>query len=196
MSRNFHALTESLRRSLALRTPDRAGKPTGSAAAVALVLSPAGEDSELLVIKRAVRAGDPWSGQMALPGGRRDDSDGSLLETARRETLEETGVSLRAKQCLGVLDDLRPFTPTLPPVTVRPFVFGLSGVRPEVTLNVEATKHMWIPLRTLRASQGRTPVTVRGRHLDVDAFLVGTDVIWGMTHRIIMPLLDLVNIEA
>lgn len=192
---NFHARTEAIRRRLADRTPDLEPNPVGSSAAVAIILFPTPIDFEMLLIKRATRPGDPWSGQMALPGGRRDDGDPSLLVTACRESREETGVVLREEDCLGVLDDLRPLTPHLPPVTVRPFVFGLGERRPAVTLNHEATAHRWLSLGDLRAAQGRARVAVRGRHLAVDAFLVGKDVVWGMTHRIIMPFLDLVNIE-
>jgi len=193
--RKFRALTDSVRRTLSGRTPDHEPNPAGGQAAVALVLCPTHDDAELLFIKRAVRKGDPWSGQMALPGGRRDPADPSLLATARRETLEETGVLLHEENCLGVLDDLRPVTPSLPPITVRPFVFALPEARPEVTLNHEASKHISLSLGALGAALGRTRLVLRGHYLVVDAFLVDREVIWGMTHRIIMPLLDLVNVD-
>jgi 8-oxo-dGTP pyrophosphatase MutT (NUDIX family) len=65
-------------------------------AAVALVLrtTPAGV-IELLFIKRAERHDDPWSGQIALPGGRYDPDDESLEATAVRETFEEVSIDLR-----------------------------------------------------------------------------------------------------
>src|SRR5262245_28580055 len=53
-------------------------------------------DLGVLLIKRAKREGDPWSGHMALPGGRRDPKDASLIETAAREAREETGVDLES----------------------------------------------------------------------------------------------------
>ena len=65
-------------------------------AAVAVVLRPGTDSPEVLLIERTRVEGDPWSGQMALPGGRRDAADRSLLETAVRETREETGVALDA----------------------------------------------------------------------------------------------------
>jgi 8-oxo-dGTP pyrophosphatase MutT (NUDIX family) len=70
-------------------------------AAVALVLVP--HPDSLLLIRRAERSGDPWSGQVGLPGGRRDPDDATLLSTAVREAVEEVGVHLPANACLGEL---------------------------------------------------------------------------------------------
>jgi len=38
----------------------------------------------VLMIKRADREGDPWSGHMAFPGGRKDRGDSNTLVTAKR----------------------------------------------------------------------------------------------------------------
>src|SRR5437879_8371297 len=102
------------------------------AAAVAVMLHDGDEGLEALFIHRAVRAGDTWSGQIAFPGGRREPRDADLLETAIGETHEEDDVDLTSAERLGVLDDLYPRTPLLPPVVVRPFVFALSSRPPLV----------------------------------------------------------------
>src|ERR1043166_740677 len=103
------------------------------AAAVAVILRDGDDVIEALFIHRAVRAGDVWSGQIAFPGGRREPIDTDLLTTAIRETREEVGIDLSGAERLGVLDDLHPRTPVLPPVVVRPFVFALT-VRPRIVL--------------------------------------------------------------
>ena len=86
-------------------------------AAVALILRETrGDDLELLFIKRAARADDPWSGQIAFPGGRHDATDASLEDTAVRETREEVGLELRRDGAIiGVLDELRPRIPSCRP---------------------------------------------------------------------------------
>ncbi len=171
--------------------PHRIVEPGTIDAAVAIVLVAHQRDLELLLIKRAVRDGDPWSGQMALPGGRREADDLDLMQTARRETREETGVALSARELLGELDDLHPRTPVLPPVVVRPFVFGLSD-RPPIRLSDEAEIHVWISFTDVLDSAAPTTVEVRGQELTVSAYRAGAHVVWGMTHRIIKSLMDLV----
>ena len=182
--------TISLR--LQAQSPMRVSDDTAAPAAVAITLAPIGERGEILFIKRAVRASDRWSGQMALPGGRLDTSDPDLMETAIRETREETGIELTRGMVLGELNDLRPTTPSLPPVLVRPFVFGLPE-RPTVIPNHEVAGHVWVHVDELEASERMTSVEVRDMRLNVPAFVLGPHVIWGMTHRIIKPFLKLVN---
>ena len=167
-------------------TPD----PDARLAAVALVLRlGANGEPELLFIRRAERAGDPWSGHVAFPGGRKDPVDASLLDTARRETLEETGVDLaRDGLILGQLDDLQPRTPTLPPVMVRPFVALVPEVK--LTLNYECADAFWVPLAWLRdpASRRMTVLRERGMELQVYSYQHGEHLIWGMTERILQQL--------
>ncbi|UCD23219.1 MAG: CoA pyrophosphatase [Gemmatimonadota bacterium] len=176
---------------LTQRRPRRIVEPGAIQAAVAVVLAThAPADPEILLIKRAEHERDPWSGQMALPGGRRESSDADLLQTARRETLEETGVDLAGHSLLGELDDLHPRSKVLPPIVVRPFVFGVSD-RPQVTVSDEVTLHLWVPLSRLRANSQRSQVVVRGVSLDVASYVLGPHVVWGMTERIIKPIIDL-----
>src|SRR2546422_8887368 len=99
---------------------------------------------EILLIRRAERADDPWSGQIALPGGRYGAGDLDLEATAVRETREETGVDLSGAERLGGLDDLYPRTPILPPVGVRPFVFGLARP-PALPPSGEVQRAFWLP---------------------------------------------------
>lgn len=181
-------------RSLAAR-PGVAGAedPKARAAAVALVLRATGSSGlELLFIRRAVYAEDPWSGQVAFPGGSREPGDESLERTAIRETWEETGIDLAASGAiLGTLDDVRPNTIVLPRVVVRPFVAAAS-VDAEITESGEVAEAFWVPLDALREESGwrDTEVTAGGMARRVLAFQHGEHVVWGMTERIIRQLLE------
>lgn len=182
---------DDLVRRLALREPRTApSDQVNSWAAVALLLAPgSGGEPETLLILRARRKGDPWSGHVALPGGRREQRDLDLEATARRETLEETGIDLSGARALGQLDDLGPTTLHLPPLAVRPFVYGLTE-RPEVRPNHEVAGHLWTPLTSLRAQRETSRVQAGKRELDVPAVRLGEHVLWGMTLRILDGFLE------
>lgn len=159
--------------------------------AVALILAPGARGLEVLVIRRAERAGDPWSGHIALPGGRREEADADRLVTAIRETVEEVGVELPPESLLGALDDLHPSTPRLPPLVIRPFVFGLPA-RPETSLSDEVAGVTWLPLSELTACRGKAVIQLHGAATEVECFQTAGLVIWGLTYRILggfLPLL-------
>lgn len=163
---------------------------------VALLLAPGPRGLEALFIRRAERAGDPWSGHIGLPGGRREPGDADLLNTAVRETREEIGVALPREALLGALDDLEPSMPSRPPLLIRPFVFGVD-TRPMVGTSAEVTGSYWIPLESLHAARGTATVSIREKPLEVPCFRVANLpeglVIWGLTYRIIGGLLPLLG---
>jgi 8-oxo-dGTP pyrophosphatase MutT (NUDIX family) len=182
---------DALAASLASRAPVHVEVPAGAIeAAVAAVLTPGPGGLELLLIRRAEKRGDPWSGHMALPGGRRDQGDHDLFATARRETLEETAIELPEATLLGQLDDLNPTTTTLPSIVVRPFVFGVEA-RPPIRPNHEVAAHLWTPLAELHAARIDSEVLHHGARRMVPSYRIGEHVVWGMTHRILDPLVRL-----
>jgi 8-oxo-dGTP pyrophosphatase MutT (NUDIX family) len=165
-------------------------------AAVALIIR-AGEDGapELLFIKRAEYPADPWSGQIAFPGGREESGDPTLADTAIRETREETGIDLvRDGTVIGTLDDLRPQTVRLPAVIVRPYVVLLNRFEP-LLLSDEVALAFWIPLAAFKdtPSWRDTTVLARGIQLNARAFHHQGHVVWGMTERILAQLLALLD---
>ena len=158
-------------------------------AAVALLLVPSPDS--LLLIRRAERAGDPWSGHMALPGGRREPADQDLIATAIRETAEEVGLRLAREDLIGGLDDVVPRTPVLPPIAVRPFVFTLPE-RPALTPNSEVAGTRWVLIDHLLHPETyhSARVDIRGAPRDFPAYQVEESIIWGMTERIVTALLE------
>ena len=186
---------EPLRAALARRVPLRSPAEEAPQAAVALVLVARSQgDFELLLIRRAERDGDPWSGHMALPGGRRDPDDGDLFATVVRETEEEVAVRLGAADLLGELDDLRPLTAPRR-IVVRPFVFALRA-RPPIRASDEVAGHVWAPLRELANSAGTTRVFHRGAERDMPCYSAGGQIVWGMTQRILEPFVELARRAA
>jgi 8-oxo-dGTP pyrophosphatase MutT (NUDIX family) len=162
------------------------------AAAVAIILRPEEDDLHVLFIKRAEYEHDPWSGQVAFPGGRYEVGDGDLLETALRETSEEIGVNLRGARLLGRLDDLHSRNVKLPNLFVRPFVLSAADTL-AFELSSEVADAFWVPLSVLRAEASWRATTVRARGLSFEVRACDFEgrIIWGMTERIVSQLLQL-----
>lgn len=158
-------------------------------AAVALILAPE-RDPSILLIQRAERVGDHWSGHMALPGGRREPSDADLLDTAIRETREETGVRLTREDLVRPLDELGPRSSGAPKMVVRPYVFRLKE-QPAVTPSEEVAGHLWVKVSTLRAHGAGKELHVAQAGRPVRCFELEGRIVWGLTHRILEQFLYL-----
>lgn len=157
-------------------------------AAIALVLLEQEEGLEVLLIERAHREGDPWSGHIALPGGHVEPSDADLAATAERETIEEVGLDLRrAGERLGQLSECSPVRGV--PLTVRPYVYLLAE-RPELTLGDEVQRALWVPIAPLQRGERRaTHLHVgAGQQVEFPAWDVGGHLVWGLTYRVLSEL--------
>lgn len=165
--------------------------PVSSRAAVALVLRAAGAGLDLLFIQRAEHPGDPWSGQMAFPGGRWEEGDPDLAATAVRETREELGLDLAAEgEPLGRLDEVRAMSRMRPlDLAIMPFVFRLRG-SPTLLPSEEVAAAHWIPLEALLGSghRGFLDYAHAGATLRLPCFRVDGRVIWGLTYRMFSNL--------
>jgi len=191
---------DAIQRRLASYRPVLVDAPGDAHAAVAIVLREGGGGPEFIVIHRAHRRGDPWSGHMALPGGREQPGDDTLFATAARETREEVGVDLdRDGRLLGHLDDLRAIGRGRPlDLIIRPFVCALHAPV-TVTPNLrEVQRAFWVPLASLRHHDARGVYrqTRNGQELELPAFVYAGHTIWGLTHRILTGFLDAVDSES
>jgi 8-oxo-dGTP pyrophosphatase MutT (NUDIX family) len=183
-----------LHSALTSRRALRLERPAGYLdAAVALVLR-ARDEIELLLIKRAEHERDPWSGHIALPGGRRDPADTDLFRTACRETEEETGLPLaRIGTLFGGLDEIAPGSPRLPQIIIAPFV---TAVPPEVEAfpaSVEVAQTLWVPLTALRDESAVSELLLElsDGMRSFPSLTYGGHVIWGLTHRILTQFLEI-----
>ena len=159
-------------------------------AAVSVVLVPAPD--AVLLIRRAERAGDPWSGHMALPGGRQEPADADLVETAIRETFEEVGLRLdRARPARQPRrrDPPHPGPPSDRRPTVRLFALRSSVPHPQ---SAKSPRCAWVPLDHLLHPETyhSARIDIRGAPRDVPAYRFEEAIVWGMTERILTDLLD------
>jgi len=154
-------------------------------AAVAVVLLDQ-PDAELLLIERAERAGDPWSGHMAFPGGRVSPEDRDVRAAAERETREEVGLDLTAAELLGRLDDLEGGNALRGPLVLSAFVYRLATRPPLVRQNDEVQTTLWVPLHMFLDPNRHVGHTWGG--LRMPGVLVGEPgrhVVWGLTYRLL-----------
>lgn len=159
----------------------------GANAAVALLLKPKRNDFDLLLVKRVENPSDTWSGQMALPGGKREPKDKDLKDTVMRETMEETGIKLDDRRFLGVLTAIS--SEPKPEIKILPFIILLEN-EPKLKLNkAELERFIWVPFEEIVQSKG----TVEFSFGKVPAYIFADAIVWGVTYRIISKFIQAVE---
>jgi 8-oxo-dGTP pyrophosphatase MutT (NUDIX family) len=162
-------------------------------AAVAAVLRETQAGLDLLFIRRAERPGDPWSGDIAFPGGHVEAADGSLLAAAVRETREELGLDLeRDAELVGALSVVRThLREEAGPRWVAPFVFALRDA-PVLAPSDEVQEAVWVPAGFLleRANRSQLVWSGRGEPMTLPCYRFNGHVIWGLTLKMVDELLE------
>lgn len=179
-------------RALAARQPELMTAGGRTSAAVALILRQEPAGLSLLLIERATREGDPWSGDLGFPGGKVEAEDPDPRAAAERETREELGLDLPGACFLGRLDDI---VGAHLPVLVSCFAYGFAGpvaLRP----GAEVRDAFWVPLAEIADPARHSSAAVRfgGEEFLRPAIILATPgkpVLWGITYRLVMQFLAL-----
>ena len=177
--------------------PTLVDDPSLRRAEVALVLETGagGDDPRILFIQRAEHADDPWSGQMAFPGGRRENTDTLDGGAAQRETYEEIGLALSPAQLIGRLDDLRGrHGGRSANLVISCFVFLIDNIS-ALTPNYEVADIVQLPISRLLDPKLQTKVRYEAAEgLDFPGIFLGHQderVIWGLTYRFLRNFFSL-----
>ncbi len=165
-------------------------------AAVAVVFREEQGSIDLLMMRRAEKEGDPWSGQMAFPGGRKEELDSDNLAAAIRETNEEIGLDLTTQaDYLGALTPLHAMAQGKPiPLLVSPFLFEL--LEPVAfELNHEVAEALWIPLHFFLDDSNRTTMSYRRMGVDwqLPCYHYKGRTVWGLSLKMIDEVLHRVR---
>jgi 8-oxo-dGTP pyrophosphatase MutT (NUDIX family) len=159
---------------------------------VALAFTGLPDDLALCVIQRVIRAGDRWSGQMAFPGGRAEDHDGTPRAVAERETLEEVGLDLAVAEFLGPLDELYiRHSGRVTRDVLSPFGYYAGDCPPELhPCTDEVAAAFWVPVRHIWDPRNWTPFdwSRDGKPVRLPGVAYGGKVIWGLTYMILASL--------
>lgn len=160
--------------------------------AVALLMSASSNGlPELLLIKRAEYKG-VHSGQIALPGGKMEPDDTTMLDTAMREVNEELGIALQTDQLLGALS---PLHIPVSGFTVHPFVFALEQWPQFTPDNKEVSDIILAEADTFFHPENRREVELAERSTvrKVPAFIFEGHVVWGATAMMLSEFSHLYN---
>ncbi len=171
-------------------------RPHRDRAAVAMILAGPGDDLQLCLIRRAERAGDPWSGHYAFPGGRAHPGDATARAVAERETREEVGLSLHRSHLIGPLSEMPVRLGGVDTgMTLSPFVYCLGSERAPLAPNGEVAAAYWVPLSHLwEANNGTYLELERGKtRMLYPAIRYRDYVIWGLTYRVLTLFSDVLG---
>jgi len=188
---------DQIRQALAGHRPEvLAPEPQQAEAAVALVLAGAPELA-LCIIQRAERDGDPWSGHLALPGGRANPTDPHPRAVAERETREEVGLALGEGHWLGDLSQVQVrFTGGLyRRLVLYPFVYYLGPDLLPFAFSDEVKDAFWVPLAHLwdPANASHVEWEREGNRVLYPAIRVRGQAIWGLTFRVLTLFSDVLD---
>lgn len=166
-------------------------------AAVAMILRPADGDLEVLFIERTRNDSDPWSGQMAFPGGIVEAGDGGARRAAERETLEEVGIDLTAATFVGRLDDKQGrHRAHMRGIVVSGFVY-FDARGQDTAPNYEVADIVWEPLATFadpaRFTRVEHPQAPGERFPGVRVGHSAHQVVWGLTRRFLVSFFEIVG---
>lgn len=183
-------------RALAMHRPRRSRwRKRWPRAAVAVLLKETDQGTQVLLVERAHRPGDPWSGDMAFPGGRIDAEDeSSASRAACRETAEEIGVTISQADGVGRLSDQFSMDHRRRgPMVISPFVYRWPATA-QLELNHEIAGYEWVTLAWLAEPAHRRrrnwpigPFTLRMPSYD----LQNERQLWGLTLRMLDELITL-----
>ena len=162
-------------------------------AAVAVVLRERGADTEVLFIKRADKEGDPWSGDMAFPGGHREPADTDLMAAAMRETAEEIGLVIEPSDLIGELSQQRPArNARRTDMLIAPYVFAIDG-DPAFDLSHEVAEVVWTRLEPMHTGDNRTTEhrSIGGAPIPFPGYRLGArHFVWGLTYRMMQTFFE------
>lgn len=161
-------------------------------ASVAMLLREDAAGLQMLFIERATHPSDPWSGNIAFPGGKVEKEDADSRGAAERETMEELGIDLGHTVYLGRLSD---FDGAHLPVLLSCFVYAVLNELPEFIISDEVKDAFWVRLADITDEQrhGMHTFTFAGDPFESPSIILpypDKPVLWGLTYRLVQEFLQ------
>lgn len=160
--------------------------------AVLLLLFPENGSFNLLFIKRAEN-GSKHSGQIAFPGGKFEEVDNVLKNTALRETEEEVGIK---EDDIKILKSLTSLFIPVSNFSVNPFV-GMIDYKPKIIMNPDEVQEVFSLniQEVLAAKRIEKTINVRNQIITTPFYVFKEFEIWGASAMILSEFIDLLKTE-
>ena len=147
-----------------------------------------GKVPKILMIKKPITM-NYHGGEIAFPGGKISNEDYDLMDTAIRETNEETGIAITREQIIG---QLKPVTTLNSGFTILPFICILDEIN-ELILNSEVEEFLEIPLMPLLQTFSNDTEPKHNSIQEMYTFTFENKVIWGASARMLKQITEKIN---
>ncbi len=179
---------EAQKKMMNVNRPDGShAPPTARQSGVLILLYPKDNDVRLVVIERSADGG-VHSGQIALPGGKKEETDPDIVATALREAAEEVALNANKVEVLGILSSL--YIP-VSNFVVNP-VLAICNEEPQlIPSEYEVARILHLPLSTVFSRKEMVDVRASGLNLTIHtvAYMMDDEkFIWGATAMILAEL--------
>lgn len=158
-------------------------------AAVSLILIPVHQDFKILFVKRVESLSDPWSGQIAFPGGKKESEDETLKDTIIRETFEETNIKLDENSLIGVLEAID--SGHFSNIRILPFISLLKGPQIIKLNKKELDNYFWYSYKKIINNRSLVEINSKKE----PAYILGEAVVWGITYKILREFCEIIEKE-
>ncbi|MDC0241876.1 CoA pyrophosphatase [Candidatus Nitrosopelagicus sp.] len=141
------------------------------------------DSPKILMIKKPITM-NHHGGEIAFPGGKISDEDDDLLDTAIRETKEETGIIVQRGEILG---QLKPVTTLNSGFTILPFVCMLNEIK-NLRPNSEVDEFLEIPLMQFLQTLADDSDPEHNSIQEMYTFTFEKHLIWGASARMLKQI--------
>ena len=183
--------TSGIIRKVLAENPAKVIKDTSLIPSAVMVLFYQKENQHCILLNKRTDTVEHHKGEISFPGGRKDDQDSSLLDTALRETEEEMGIRIKDINVLGQIDDM----PTNSNYLISAFVGTISYPYHFKPSDIEVAEIIEAPLSTLTDPE-HFHFQIRmvgGQPLECPEFNYLGHRIWGATGRVLYNFIKLLN---
>ena len=149
-----------------------------------------GDKPEILMTKKPITLMQ-HGGEISFPGGKISDIDDDLLDTALRETKEETGLEVLRDDVIGQLKQVITLNSGF---TIVPFICILDGIE-QLVPNSEVESFLHIPLLTFLDTLENDLDPKHNSIQEMYTYTFEKNLIWGASARMLKQITDILKKE-